>query len=173
MPTRRVDIKIWDPYKSRLSRVWLRRVAKCVLQKVLPGESCQISLVIADDDTVRELNHRYRGLDEVTDVLSFSTSHQGHWEGEEEPPTEVDLDPVSFPLPPGEPLHLGEVVISYPQAGRQSGSGTLDLENELAMLVVHGVLHLVGLDHVEPEEEAHMMGKQREILSGLAGVGGK
>ena len=161
MVKRQVDINIFGPFKSQVSRPWLRSAVKQILEHQLPGESYQLSLVIADDDTIRYLNKDYRGLDEVTDVLSFSINHQGHWEGEA---PRSDDDEVPFVLPPLEPPHLGEVVISYPQALRQATSGPT---NELASLVVHGVLHLLGFDHVEALEGTAMQQKEREILSGI------
>ena len=166
MVKRQVDINIFGPFKSQVSRPWLRSAVKQVLEHQLPGESYQLSLVIADDDTIRWLNKDYRGLDEVTDVLSFSTTHQGHWEGDGEAPPSYD-DQVPFVLPPLEPPHLGEVVISYPQALRQAIPGPSGPTNELASLVVHGVLHLLGFDHAEPEEGAAMQQKERDILSGI------
>ena len=177
MPTRtkrRVDISILEPLKGftpngsggqvgSSPRAWLRKVASQALEHALPGRDCQLSLVIADDDTLKRLNSEYRGLDEVTDVLSFSPFHQGHWEGEGEPPPPADA--VPFVLPPQEPQPLGEVIISYSQAMRQASPGPLGPERELALLVVHGVLHLLGFDHAEPSEETAMQAQEREILS--------
>jgi len=160
----RVDVSILEPSNGQLSRSWLRKVVSRTLDGTLSGQDCQLGLVISDDDTVRRLNRDYRGLDEVTDVLSFSTFHQGHWEGEGPPPVGED-DDVSFVMPPQEPVHLGEVIISYPQAARQADPGPSGLEKELAMLVIHGVLHLLGFDHVEPSEEASMRAKERETLA--------
>ena len=159
-----VDISVLSPFRGQPSRAWLRKVVSHTLETALPEEDCQLGLVIADDDTVRCLNRDYRGLDEVTDVLSFSPFHQGHWEGDGDPPANRDAD-VTFVLPPEEPRHMGEVIISYPQAVRQAAPGPSGLERELALLTVHGVLHLLGFDHVEPPEEAEMQAKEREILS--------
>ena len=168
MPARRkrlVDINVLEPFAGQISTPWLRKVASHALDQVLPGETCQLGLVIADDDTVRRLNRDYRGLDQVTDVLAFSTFHQGHWEGEGEPPAQAD--DVAFVLPPQEPRHLGEVIISYPQVVRQATPEPSGVEHEIALLVVHGVLHLVGFDHGDPPEEAVMQAKERETLSGI------
>ncbi len=161
---RRVDINILEPVKSPISKGWMRSVVASVLDRTLPHENCQLSLAIADDDTIRHLNKDYRGLDEVTDVLAFSDSHPGHWEGEA-PPRAAGEAP--FIVPALEARHLGEVVISYPQAARQADAGDSGLKRELALLIVHGVLHLLGFDHVEPDEKAAMDAKQRGILSSL------
>ncbi|MEE8466072.1 MAG: rRNA maturation RNase YbeY, partial [Dehalococcoidia bacterium] len=145
---------------------WLMGIAQAALDVALEGtETAQIILLITDDETVHGLNAQFRGLDEVTDVLSFSADHAGHWEGEEEPPEEtVGFD---FVMPPDEPSPLGEVIISYPQAQRQAEERGAPLEHELALLVIHGVLHLSGHDHVEPDETALMQTKERTALASL------
>jgi len=160
---------------SGVADEWLMRIAAAALDVALDDEfdeteTAQLSLVITDDDTVRTLNAQYRGLDEVTDVLSFSADHPGHWEGEDEPPevgTDEDLGSFDFIMPPGEPSPLGEVIVSYPQAKRQAEEQGAPLEHELALLVVHGVLHLTGHDHLEPDETALMQSKERAALAAL------
>ena len=129
--------------------------------------------MVTGDETVRELNRDFRGLDEVTDVLSFSASHPGHWEGGSDPPNEnyvVDICEPDFVYPPGDPDPLGEVVISYPQAERQALHRGVPVNEELALLIVHGVLHLAGHDHLEPRAEADMQAKERAVLEALPQV---
>ncbi len=145
---------------------WLMRISQAALDVALDGtDAAQMSLLITDDETVHGLNAQYRGLDEVTDVLSFSADHAGHWEGESEPPE--DMGGFEFVMPPGEPSPLGEVIVSYPQAQRQAEERGAPLEHELALLVVHGVLHLTGHDHLEPEETELMQSKERTALATL------
>lgn len=145
---------------------WLTDIAKAALDVALDGtEAVQMSLLITNDDTIRGLNAQFRGLDEVTDVLSFSADHPGHWEGEAEPPE--DTGGFDFVMPPGELSPLGEVIVSYPQARIQAEQRGVPLEHELALLVVHGVLHLTGHDHLEPEESALMQSKERIALATL------
>ena len=168
---RRIDLAIDEPFRKELSAVWLEKVAANALESALPeGEPGQLSLVVTDDETLRELNREFRGLDEVTDVLSFSPSHHGHWEGEAQTPqdrhtTTGDTELLPFILPPGELPVVGEVVISYPQAQRQARDRRQNIDRELALLIVHGVLHLVGHDHVEFQEAALMQALEREVLS--------
>ena len=168
--------------RPTLSRSWLRRVARSGIQAALHSSEdsersskkseglaagpVQMGLVIADDETLQRLNREYRGADEVTDVLSFSWDHEGHWEGDEEPPAGPEMD-VAWPADatPTRDYHpLGEVIVSYPQAERQAQTRGADTEQELALLIVHGILHLAGFDHVEPEEEAQMKAKEEEAL---------
>ena len=149
---------------------WLTSIARAALNVALDGvgyetQGTQLSLVITDDETVHELNAQFRGLDEVTDVLSFSADHPGHWEGEEEPPE--DTGDFAFVMPPDELSPLGEVIISYPQTQRQAEEHGVPLAHELALLVVHGVLHLTGHDHLDPEETTVMQSKERTALTAL------
>jgi len=163
MPRRRVDIAVAPPFRERVSRAWLRRVVLCALDVALPGQACQVSVALTDDDTVKGLNRRYRGLDEATDVLSFAPGHAGPWEGPGEAPQGVD-GKQPFVLPEEEPRLLGEVVVSYPQAVRQAPPAGHSVERELALLVAHGVLHLLGHDHHEPAQEVRMRELQERIL---------
>ncbi len=165
-PKRQIDIGIMRPFKGRTSRPWLRKVVTTALDLSMPGTPCQVDLFITDDETIKMLNREYRGLDEVTDVLAFSDSFHGHWEGEGEPPVAAE-DVVQFGAPLNGLPHLGEIVISYPQAVRQSKPENSSLDNELALLIVHGILHLQGFDHLEPQEEANMFAKQQVILSSI------
>ena len=165
-PKRQIDIGIMDPFKGQTSRPWLRKVVATALDLSMPGTPCQVDLVIVDDETIETLNREYRGLDEVTDVLAFSDSFHGHWEGEGEPPAAAE-DMVQFGAPLNGVPHLGEIVISYPQAVRQSKPDHSSLEKELALLIVHGILHLQGFDHLEPQAEANMVAKQQAILSSI------
>lgn len=141
-----------------------------------PKEPAQVSLVIADDATVRGLNAQFRGLDQVTDVLSFSANHPGHWLGESELAADRYIQPGNeaafpFPTPDGGPPPLGEVIISLPQARRQSAERDEPLDRELALLIVHGVLHLVGHEHLDSKETALMRGREQAALASLFDTG--
>lgn len=154
-PVRQIDISIETPFQGELSETWLAGVMAEALRVAFPHETpCQVSLVVADDETLQRLNWEFRGLNEVTDVLSFSASVPGRSDGEELP----------FVIPPGEASPLGEVIISYPQARRQALERRELVGCELALLIVHGVLHLVGHDHLEPEEAARMKAKEAAAL---------
>ena len=166
-----IDIFINPNFEGEFTESWLRVAVEAALNEALPeGEECQVSLLVTSDEAVRDLNRDFRGLDEVTDVLSFSTTHHGHWEGETNPPQE-HLDNVQggeatpFVYPPEEPAPLGEVVISYPQAQRQASERGVSLDREMALLIVHGVLHLAGHDHQQPQEETEMQARERTALA--------
>ena len=155
-------MSIDEPFDDEVSAAWLEVVAGAGLAAA-GVEAGEVSLLVTDDDTVRTLNAEYRGLDENTDVLSFSAEHPGHWEGDDEGPQKESGD-LHFVLPSDAPLPLGEIIVSFPQAQRQAGERGVSAINELAHLVVHGALHLVGYDHLEPEEATLMQAREREAL---------
>jgi len=110
-------------------------------------DSC-LSVVIADDDFVRSLNRQYRAVDAATDVLSFPAAA---------PPVDID----------DEPPYLGDLVIAYPYASAQAAREGHDLDTSLALLVVHGTLHLLGYDHDTDENRAAMWRAQEAALQAL------
>jgi probable rRNA maturation factor len=104
----------------------------------------ELSVLLTDDKKIRELNKEYRGQDRATDVLSFPQN-----EGEENEPD----------------YHLmGDVVISTVTAKRQASQHGLSLEEEIVLLLIHGILHLLGFNHERSEEACHMKKKTRELF---------
>ena len=171
-PPRKIDISIDAAFRRELSRRRLLTVVDRALEVALPpNQTGQLSLSVTDDATVQELNREFRGMDESTDVLSFSPSYPGHWEGGGEAPRHPPGSPlgteddVPFVLPPDQLPIIGDVVISYPQALRQAQAHNQDVDGEVALLIVHGVLHLVGYDHVEPEDAGLMQAKEQAALA--------
>lgn len=115
------------------------------------GGNVEVSITFVDDDAITDLNRDHRGLARPTDVLSFS-----QLEGEE-----------MADLPEGEPVPLGDIVISLERCLTQAADYGHSLERELGFLTAHGMLHLMGYDHQNPEDEAAMMARTEEILAGL------
>ena len=159
-------VSVDEPYDVEISVGWLEGVACKGLGAAGVNGQAEVSVLITGDETVRALNSEYRGLDETTDVLSFSAEHPGHWEGADDGPAQ-DFGDVSFVLPDGLPQPLGEIIVSWPQARRQAVEHGVSPMQELAHLVVHGALHLVGYDHVEAGETALMQEREREALESL------
>jgi probable rRNA maturation factor len=145
-----LDVQVEEPFVSAVSPDWLRSAARATLdQSGAKPIQAALALVVTDDEALRALNRAYLGIDAPTDVLSF---------GGESP------DFVS--APDAEP-YLGDVVISYPRAQAQAEAAGHPVEAELALLVVHGVLHLLGYDHVRSDDRAAMWERQAHILAGL------
>ena len=167
-PHRRIRVQVFDEFRELCTESRLESTAAQVLQAASedrartgsPGS--RLDVVVADDETVRRLNSEYRGLDRTTDVLAFSFEHEGEYMGDYSPPPPPDA--LDFILPPREETWLGEVIVSYPQAARQAGRAGRDVGHELTALLVHGVLHLLGYDHVDPAEEAEMKALESLIL---------
>lgn len=152
----RIDVQIFDEFANVVSESNVTEPVSAALESESCDPHTHVSVVIADDEVVRELNRQHRGLDENTDVLSFSFTHEGEYYGEEE---RGGHDPdVDFVLPPAEndDTSLGEIIISYPQTYRQAEQAGHPVGQELTVLLVHGVLHLLGYDHEELGDEAAM-----------------
>ena len=136
---------------------WFQNVIGQVLTAQEAGADVELSLVFTGQEKIRELNRSYRGIDEPTDVLAFFMTDEGENEAESSP----------FITPPDGMRHLGEVIISYPQAVIQAKEHKHSLKKELAILIIHGVLHLLGYDHGEPEQEQEMRAREEEILNNI------
>jgi probable rRNA maturation factor len=150
-----INILIEEGLEVDLDAEWLQEIMEQPLTAEKVPSNAEISLVITGQERIRELNRDYRGLDQPTDVLSFSLSEQ------------KDEVPAPFIGPPDGVLHLGEVIISYPQALIQSLENSHSIKKEMAVLIVHGVLHILGYDHEKPEMEPAMRAREKEILESL------
>ncbi|MCX8214815.1 MAG: rRNA maturation RNase YbeY [SAR202 cluster bacterium] len=159
-----INIQVLDDFADLVNEVDLTEAVAVALVAGSAENDANVSVVIADDELVRELNYTHRGLNEHTDVLAFSFTHEGDYYGEE--PQEVAED-MNFVLPPGESEPLGEVIVSYPQAQRQADVAGHSLEKELTVLLIHGTLHLLGHDHMEPDDEAIMKPLEAQALAAI------
>ncbi len=160
----KISTQVFEQFEDLIPVDVLERVSQVVLAREGLQSDRELSVVIADDDTVRKLNRSHRGLDENTDVLSFAFDHEGEYYGEDEPRSQFSRD-VEFVMPPGEIEGLGEVIISCPQAERQAQAAGHSIVRELAHLLAHGILHLLGYDHLEAKEEAVMQAKEADVLA--------
>jgi probable rRNA maturation factor len=145
-----IGVRIDGRFRGSVDEERLRGFAGRVLaaEDVAPAE---IGIVVTGDAVVRALNRRFCGEDAPTDVLSFALT-----EGKDE-----------FALPPGGAIRLGEVVISLPTARRQAKQAGHSLEREVAPLLVHGLLHLLGYDHAVKSEERRMRAREETLLASL------
>jgi probable rRNA maturation factor len=130
----------------------LRQAARRLLREEGPARA-EVSVLLTDDAAVHELNYRYRGYDKPTDVLSFAQRDQ-------------IAEAPSPPALPGMPPMLGDVVISVDTAERQAEAHGVSLEQELALLTVHGILHLLGYEDETEAGAERMRVREREILDG-------
>jgi probable rRNA maturation factor len=140
---------------------WVDLAHAALLDSGVRGEA-ELSLLFVGEPVMAELNKRYMDKDGPTDVLAFPIDDpidSGRWPDsgstgpDREPPELSEL-----------PMLLGDVVVCPAVAARQAPEHAGSFDDELALLVVHGVLHVLGMDHAEPEEAAAMQARERELL---------
>jgi len=134
-------------------KMLVRRSVEATLRYEGFENACSVSVTFTDNEGIRAINSSYRGIDSPTDVLSFPLVD---FEGGEEPPAD-------------EPeLMLGDIVLSMERAAAQAEEFGHSFEREVAFLCVHSMLHLLGYDHVNSEEEdLEMRRRQREVLESM------
>ena len=152
-----ISVLVDEHLETGLEVSWLEGIARQVLEAQGVGAQAELGLFIATQERVKQLNRDYLDRDEPTDVLAFSAG-----EG-----VEAELPP--FVPPPDGVLHLGEVIISYPQAVIQAEEHRHSVEKEIAILIIHGVLHLLGYEHDKPELERQMSDREEELLGRIEG----
>lgn len=128
----------------------IRRAAEEALRYEAFAKDCEISVSIVDNEEIRQINKQFRNIDRETDVLSFPMLTFA--EGEMAERNENDE------------IVLGDIIISLERAREQAAEYGHSLKREIAFLTAHSMLHLLGYDHMEPEEEAEMFRRQKEIL---------
>jgi probable rRNA maturation factor len=144
-----VDVQVAPAFETEVAEDRLRRVAERVLRSErAPG---QLTVVITDNVGIQELSRDFMGIDEPTDVLSFSAQDAAG----------------PFVVAPEASGYLGDVIIAYPYAEAQAKEIGHPVAEEIDLLVAHGILHLLGYDHVTDDERATMWARQDEILEGL------
>jgi len=125
-----IEIFVEEKFWGLVDGAWVKKIVQQVLKAEKVEPPYEVSLVFIDSETVKQLNRDYREVDEPTDVLAF---HMLPQKGVDD----------SFALPPDGVIRLGEVIISYPQAVKQAKEQGHSPERELALLIIHGILHLL------------------------------
>jgi probable rRNA maturation factor len=144
----KLDIDFSGRFPASLNRDAVRRLVGLTLKRAGWTEpAAAVSIALVTDRQIRRLNKQYRGLDQPTDVLSF----------------EYGGGPA-VANQAGQPQQLGEIVISMETLRRQARANRRLVSVELALMVVHGTLHLIGFDHRTPKEETVMFERQQDIL---------
>ena len=154
-----VDVQVAAAYANAISAEDLRIVARTVLQFEgwAGSEPAELTLVITDDGGIQALNRDFLDIDAPTDVLAFSAR-------------EDDGPFVEAPEAGG---YLGDVIASYPRAVAQAQEHRHSPQQELNLLIVHGILHLLGYDHADEEGKADMWARQDAILNSLSALLGE
>jgi probable rRNA maturation factor len=140
---------------------WVR-LARFVLGEERVPEEAELSVIFVDEQAITDLNERFLGSSGATDVLAFPMDDDVVLGGRQ--PDQGGRGPGS-PAEPGDPpVVLGDVVVCPRVAQQQAVDHGHDLDDEVALLVVHGVLHLLNYDHAEDRESAAMKSRERELL---------
>lgn len=183
-----IIVDIGEAFQGAVSEAALVAAARgALLAEGLGGEPIGVSIEIAGDDEVQRLNREYRGVDSTTDVLSFASEEAPDWDGRpgvvyaledegdweeyddeaDDGPGNPETDGAKFVLPPelqaqrdSGQRYLGDIIISFPQAERQAGEFNNSPLRETQELVIHGVFHLLGYDHEDPNDRELMRAKE-------------
>jgi probable rRNA maturation factor len=148
-----VSIEIANESGTEVDTDSILAVARYALDEMGVNPLAELSVLLVDTEYMAELNHRWMGGDGPTDVLAFPMDEGSIDHGPGEPPT-------------GEPTLLGDIVLAPGVAAGQAAAAGHTAADELHLLTVHGLLHLLGYDHAEPEEEREMFGLQSRLLTG-------
>jgi probable rRNA maturation factor len=142
----KVEIRMERGTSDGALRGAIRRAAEATLANGVDPSPASLTVLVTDDDAVRDFNSRFTGTDAPTDVLSF---------------------PAGSPEVEEEDRYLGDIVISLETARRQAEAGGHRLVEEVELLSVHGILHLLGHDHAEPDGKTAMWTAQAAVLAAL------
>lgn len=153
-----INVLVDEGFEKHIETSWLESVAEKALIALGIDSRAELGLVITGQERVHQLNLSYLDEDRPTDVLAFAML-----------PEQARKEPAPFVVAPDGIQHLGEVIISYPQAVIQAEEHRHSVAREIAILVIHGVLHLLGYDHDKPEMESQMRAREAEILSHIEG----
>lgn len=129
---------------------WPDMELESFVEKILTAldiRQCEMSISLANDETIRELNNEYRGKDRATNVLSFP---------------QLELTPGE-PPPKGE--HIGDIMVSLETIKHEAETQNISFESHLHHMIVHGILHLLGYDHQEDKEAETMEALEKKLLA--------
>ena len=154
-----INVLIDEGLEGCIDMAWLRGIAERVLAVQNISSNAELGLVIAGQERIRQLNRDYLGKDEPTDVIAFSMLPEQSTQGMPE------TDSPPFIMPPDGVLHFGEVIISYPQAATQAEERQHSVKREIAVLIIHGILHLLGYEDDKPAPKCKMSDREAEILN--------
>lgn len=149
-----IQVLIRPQIEGQVESGFVEQVVRAVLENEAVSAEADVSIVLTDDAEIQLLNAQFADVDAPTDVLSFAQ------EETEQP----------FVHAPDELPYLGDVIVSWPRARIQAQEQHHSTLDELRLLIIHGVLHLLGYDHATPAQEAQMWAKQDTILASLENI---
>lgn len=161
-----VDLHIMAPFEKEIDEHWAVATTQKIVAGINAGTDTHVEIVFTDDSTMCSINTKFRGFNETTDVLAFTTEktigstnqHSDLNPGDCQPWIQAEAIPAS----------LGEVIISVPTATRQAEAGCVLLTAEISHLLLHGILHLYGYDHENLKDAQRMEEKALKVQDSLA-----
>lgn len=154
-----ITVQVAPPFEGQVDTGLIEQAVAATLLSEGVIEPVEVGVLVSDDAALHRLNRDYRGVDAPTDVLSFA---------EEEPSNAVAGS--TFVRPPNQTRYLGDIAISYNRVIAQANEYGHSQARELAFLVVHGVLHLLGYDHERGEQDALTMRAHEEAVMQQLGL---
>jgi len=157
-------MKVYIENRQRQIRINQQKIKRdsAALLRNLGLENAELSILLVNDSLMRKLNHKFRGLDKTTDVLSFPQISKKSEAGSRK----LNKNNLSFTSH----LLLGDVVINLQAAKRQSPEHQMSFTDEMRWLLIHGILHLIGYDHEKSKyAEGKMRQKEKELLEYISG----
>lgn len=156
-----MNIEVNVEYREEdVAKLPISKLAAFVLSEEKCPDAAEVCISFVDDDEISRLNSEFRGKTGPTDVLSFEC------DGDD------DDGFASAGAPTGEPFELGDVIIALDVAERQTEAFGTTLEGEVSLLLVHGLLHLCGYDHIEDDEAEEMEAREAVLLQAWARLRG-
>ena len=142
------DLSCEEGVRPLITEEELRADCDLVLEREAGGRPCMVSVSLVSEERIRALNDAWRDVDRATDVISLEC----------ERPDDPDLAP-------GEPCELGDIVLAPAYIARQAASFGTTEADEFRLLLTHGLLHLLGYDHLDDEEASAMEAREEELLA--------
>jgi len=142
-----INIVIPDIYTQEIEPGLIKKTVLAITKHENLSSEVDVSIVLESDEGIQKLNAQFRGIDSPTDVLSFSSE---------------DIDPETGKR------YLGDIIISYPRAMAQAELAGHSVKNEVQLLIIHGMLHLMGYDHDTETNKKDMWQKQDKLLKNLS-----
>ncbi len=151
------------PHARTVDQDLITRTVVVVLEQHGIAQPCEVNIALGNDVWLHELNRTYRGIDAPTDVLSFAAD-------DEPPPGPAPDNVIPFVAPPDSPRWLGDIALSYERVLAQAADYGHSPQRELAYLVAHAVLHLLGYDHERSADDAVAMRAAEERAMDALGL---
>ena len=139
-----MKISINDSGEFRISKKQIDKLFKLISNEFKELSSCEVSIAFVDNLAIKKLNNRYRHINKSTDVLSFA-----------------EFESISKI---NKKSYLGEIVIAYPYIKKQAKQNQKLIHQEIAYMLTHGLLHLIGYDHLNTKDEQQMTLKEKTIM---------